>query len=203
MNKSDSKYNATAKRMDNALLLLLKKKPFESITVSELCIEAGVHRSTFYLHYENINDLLEETVRYLLDNFLSYFEPELYKFIDNLPQCELSQLNLISDKYLIPYLIYVKENQEVFKIAHSHEKAIGLYDASSHLYDRILVPILERFHYPQNDYKYIVLYYVNGIHAITMEWLQEGCIRSADDIAKIIRVCVFGLNGNDPFSIKA
>lgn len=203
MNKSDSKYNATAKRMDNALLLLLKKKPFESITVSELCIEAGVHRSTFYLHYENINDLLEETVRYLLDNFLSYFEPELYKFTDNLPQCELSQLNFISDKYLIPYLIYVKENQEVLKIAHSHEKAIGLYDASSRLYERILVPILERFHYHQKDYKYIVLYYVNGIHAITMEWLQEGCIRPAEDIARIIRVCVFGLNGNDPFSIKA
>lgn len=202
MNKNVSKYNATAKRMYKALLALLKKKPFESITVSELCIEAKVHRSTFYLHYENINDLLEETIQYLFDDFLSYFEPELYRFIEVLPQCELTRLNFICDKYLIPYLVYVRENQEVLKIAHLHGSTIGLYDASSRLYDRILVPILERFHYPQKDYKYIVLYYVNGIHAITMEWLQEGCTRSTEDIAKIIQICVFGLNGNDSFGIN-
>ena len=36
MNKSESKYFNTAVRMDNALISLLKKKPLEYITVSEL-----------------------------------------------------------------------------------------------------------------------------------------------------------------------
>ena len=73
MNKSESKYFNTATKMDLALISLLKKKPFEYITVSEICETAGVNRSTFYLHYETIVDLLNETTRYLLDVFLSYF----------------------------------------------------------------------------------------------------------------------------------
>ena len=74
MNKSESKYFNTATKMNLALISLLKKKPFEYITVSEICKTAGVNRSTFYLHYETIGDLLIETTRYLLDDFLSALE---------------------------------------------------------------------------------------------------------------------------------
>ena len=76
MNKSESKYFNTATKMDLALISLLKKKPFDYITVSEICEEAGVNRSTFYLHYETIGDLLAETTRYLLDDFLAYFSTD-------------------------------------------------------------------------------------------------------------------------------
>jgi hypothetical protein len=54
MNKSESKYFNTATKMDLALISLLKKKPFEYITVTEICKAAGVNRSTFYLHYETV-----------------------------------------------------------------------------------------------------------------------------------------------------
>ena len=73
MNKSESKYFNTATKMDHALMELLRKKPLEYITVSEICKKAGVNRSTFYLHYENIGDLLEETSRLLLDDFAECF----------------------------------------------------------------------------------------------------------------------------------
>ena len=63
MNRSESKYYATAVRMDEAFLELLEKKDFAYITVKEICEKAGVNRSTFYLHYETINDLLEESER--------------------------------------------------------------------------------------------------------------------------------------------
>lgn len=45
MNKSESKYFNTAKKMNLALISLLKKKPFEYITISELCEKAGVNIS--------------------------------------------------------------------------------------------------------------------------------------------------------------
>ena len=61
MNKSESKYFNTALRMDEALLALLEEKDLEYITVKELCHRAGVNRSTFYLHYETIDDLVNET----------------------------------------------------------------------------------------------------------------------------------------------
>lgn len=76
MKKSESKYFNTATKMDLALIALLKKKPFEYITVSEICQTAGVNRSTFYLHYETIGDLLNETARYLLNDFLTYFSAD-------------------------------------------------------------------------------------------------------------------------------
>ena len=47
MNKSESKYFHTAVKFDRALLSLLERKSFDYITVSELCAEAGVNRSTF------------------------------------------------------------------------------------------------------------------------------------------------------------
>ena len=46
--------------MHNALITLLDSKDFEYITIKEICEIAGVNRSTFYLHYDNVNDLLQE-----------------------------------------------------------------------------------------------------------------------------------------------
>ena len=63
LNKNESKYFNTAVKMNMALIEILKTKPFEFITVSEICKKAGVNRSTFYLHYENTKDLLDETVK--------------------------------------------------------------------------------------------------------------------------------------------
>lgn len=73
MNKSESKYFNTALRMDEALIELLEKKDLEYITVKEICQQAGVNRSTFYLHYETISDLLRETMEMVNQRFLSYF----------------------------------------------------------------------------------------------------------------------------------
>ena len=43
MNRSESKYFATAARMDEAFLELLEKKDFTYITVKEICEKAGVN----------------------------------------------------------------------------------------------------------------------------------------------------------------
>ena len=67
MKKSESKYFNTAFRMDQAFLELLGKKDMEYITVKEICETAGVNRSTFYLHYETIGDLMTESIQYMKD----------------------------------------------------------------------------------------------------------------------------------------
>ena len=76
MNKSESKYFNTAIKMDKAFLQLLEKKDFEYISIKEICEKAGVNRSTFYLHYDNISDLLSESIRFMNEQFLSYFHTE-------------------------------------------------------------------------------------------------------------------------------
>ncbi|MBE6562190.1 MAG: TetR/AcrR family transcriptional regulator [Ruminococcaceae bacterium] len=192
MNKSESKYFNTAAKMDLALIFLLKKKPFEYITVSEICKTAGVNRSTFYLHYETIGDLLDETTKYLLNDFLSYFGADLKSVAFNLKDRELSELVFICDKYLTPYLSYIKDHREVFLTALLHNKTFGFEAVYKRLFESIFNPILERFDYPKDDRKYVMMYYLNGITAIINVWLKDGCSKSVKEISKIITICIYG-----------
>ena len=72
LNKSESKYYNTACLMDEALILLLEKKEYNFIMVKGICEKAGVNRSTFYLHYETIDDLLSESIEYLGSKILKW-----------------------------------------------------------------------------------------------------------------------------------
>ena len=190
MNKSESKYFNTATKMDLALISLLKKKPFEYITVSEICETASVNRSTFYLHYETISDLLDETTRYLLDDFRSYFPTDTIDLV----WCDRNELVFVCDKYLTPYLTYIKNHKEVFGTAITHNKLLKFEDVHKRLFDNIFNPILDRFHYPSNTRQYVMMYYLNGINAIVLEWLKNGCDKSIAEISEIISVCIYGLS---------
>lgn len=55
--------------MDEALISLLGEKEFQYVTIKEICARADVNRSTFYLHYENIGDLLLETIEFINEKF--------------------------------------------------------------------------------------------------------------------------------------
>ena len=91
MDKNQSKYFYTASLMDEALLALLQKKDYESITVKEVCEKAGVNRSTFYLHYENMDDLLGESYELICNRFLPMYEsPQAlrsYSMRKRIPDC--------------------------------------------------------------------------------------------------------------------
>lgn len=89
MNRSESKYFATAAKMDEAFLSLLEKKDFEYITVKEICAAAGVNRSTFYLHYETVGDLLAECTKYMNERFLAYMNHDSAEFVSKLDDCPI------------------------------------------------------------------------------------------------------------------
>ena len=192
MNKSESKYFNTAVRFDQALLSLLEKKPFEYITIREICEEAGVNRSTFYLHYENTADLLKETTAYMLGRFSSYFSVDTESISSQYASCDLRELNFINDKYLHPYLSFIRENQRLFAAVLSNPATFDSHAIFQRLFDHIFHPILDRFHYPSEEQHYVMMFYLSGITAIIAEWLKEGCVKSIEEISSIIRCCIFG-----------
>lgn len=192
MNKSESKYFNTALRFDKALLDLLEKKPFEYITISEICELAQVNRSTFYLHYENTSDLLKETTEYVIHRFTSYFTMDDMNIMTKFNDCELQDLKFISDKYLHPYLLFVKENKRLFLSVLSRPKDFNSNEAFQKLFDRIFTPILDRFHYPKDEQNYVMMFYLNGITAIIAQWLKDDCEKSIEDISVIIHDCIYG-----------
>lgn len=118
LNKSESKYYNTACLMDEALILLLEKKEYSFITVKEICKKAGVNRSTFYLHYENMDDLLSESIKYVGNKINKKFS---YKVVNKqvIKNAQLDDLLLITPEYLLPYLDFLKENKVIYKIAYS------------------------------------------------------------------------------------
>ena len=192
MNKAESKYFNTAVRFDKALLSLLEKKPFEYITISEICEDAGVNRSTFYLHYENTADLLKEATAYVLDDFASYFSVDMESILSKYENCDLRELNFINEKYLHPYLSFIKENQRLFVAVLSQPEAFDSKAVFQRMFDHIFSPILDRFHYPKDEQHYVMMFYLNGITAIITEWLTEDCRKSIEDISSIIHYCIFG-----------
>ena len=58
-----------------ALTDLLAEKPFDEIRVTDLCERAGVHRSTFYAHFEDKRHLLTFGIQELMDIFLGTPSP--------------------------------------------------------------------------------------------------------------------------------
>ena len=58
--------------LEKALIDLLKVKPYEKITVTDISKQAGFARHTFYNHYETKEDLLNSFIDSILDDlFLS------------------------------------------------------------------------------------------------------------------------------------
>ena len=56
----DERYNVVSEAIIDAFFMLSKEKDFEKITVSDIIKRAGIVRSTFYNHYENIPALIED-----------------------------------------------------------------------------------------------------------------------------------------------
>jgi len=190
MNKNESKYFNTAILFDEALIYLLEKKEIEYITVKEICTKAGVNRSTFYLHYESINDLVEETMNYINEKFENYFDKDSKDFINKIKYTSLEDLKLVEKKYLTPYLTFIKDNKKIFKASFNNPKGMNAFDKYNYLKDYILMPILERFNIPKKERNYLIAFYINGIMAIIKEWLNTNCKDSIVELEDVIIKCV-------------
>lgn len=197
MNKSESKYFNTALRMNEALIALLEKKDLEYITVKELCHQAGVNRSTFYLHYETIADLVNETLEMINQRFLSYFPQQEETVLGNMDSRAREDLVLVTREYLLPYLRFIRDNKKVYWAAFRNPSSMQAHTRYKELKQHILGPILERFDVPAAHRPYYMAYYVEGIIAIVKEWLRQDCADEVEMIAGIIESCVRPRRRND------
>lgn len=75
MKNEDTRVQYTKRVLKDALLKILKSKPISKVTIKELCEEAGLNRGTFYLHYNEPNDVLREIERDFVQEKFSFFDP--------------------------------------------------------------------------------------------------------------------------------
>ena len=185
MKKNESKYLYTAQLMNQALISLLQKKDIDFITVSELTKKAGVNRSTFYLHYENLYELLEETIKNLNNKFINSFHIKVPFKINS-----AKDAFLITDEFLKPYLNFCKENKNVLRLINKKPQLFQNKASYQQMYNLIFYPAISQFVTNENERTYFLEFFTQGVASIVHKWLELDCVTSVDELIDIIKRCV-------------
>ena len=185
MEKNESKYFYTAQLMNQALISLLEKKDIDFITVTEITKKAGVNRSTFYLHYENIYELLEETIKNLNAKFINSFNVQVPLKI-NSPQDAF----LITNDFLVPYLNFCKENKRVLRLVNQKPQLFQNKESYQKMYNLIFYPAISLFVNNENERIYYLEFFTQGIAAIVHKWLEFDCATEIKELIDIIKKCI-------------
>lgn len=182
MNKFEIKYLNTAKKMESALLTLLEHREFKDISIVEICKEAGVNRTTFYLHYQNIYELLREISDNLVQEFLCGYKEQLT--IEDLKCRSADELKFNTPQYLAAYLEFVKKNKTIYKVYMNNYGELN-FDYELKLKEFFSI-IIEKNGIKDNTViNYMSKFYFSGVSAIVLEWLNQDC---SDDILKICNI---------------
>lgn len=89
----------------DALLELLSEKPLERITVTDIAKRADVNRGTFYLHYDNVNDVIDELQETLITQMDQYFDDKDIPFTtDNIMILTAECLKYVYDQDQTKYV---------------------------------------------------------------------------------------------------
>ena len=186
MNKNESKYFNTAKKMNDALITLLETKEYEYITIKEICHIANVNRSTFYLHYSNMNDLLEETIKSLNQSFHSHFKSKENESTI-ISKENIEDLLFINDDNIIPYLNFIKENKNIYKVLKNHPQLFNVNKIYDQTFRKLFVPIMNRFGLDEKWHKYLMDYYISGLTSIILDWVYDDCKIPIQEVSDFIK----------------
>lgn len=167
MNTPDNRRRKDSKRrLEQALVSLLKRQDISQITVTDLCREAQVNRSTFYSNYEDIYQLADGLQRQLAQDLLSSFQP-------------LSQGAGYEDRCILALFTMIRDNRLLFracfKLGIDHfdpQWALDLNNAHRRYDDRYL--------------DYHVVFFRAGLNAIIRHWLDGNCTQSPEELLYIL-----------------
>ena len=147
--------------LKNALMDLLSEKgSVTKISVRELCERADLNRSTFYAHYSEPKELLEEVEAELLDATREHLQ-------------KIGAENDIgAHRYLLSFLICIKENDKPFRTL--------LIDAGdpefrSKFMQQSIIQFVENLDiaFPKEQEQYIYSYILNGSTGVIIQWMRS------------------------------
>jgi len=104
--KVDLRVQRTKKLIRNAFVELLEEKELNKITINAITTKAEINRVTFYLHYKDINDLIDS----MLNELIAELEKVLLDKLDREYKTgdELTSLILL--------LEHIAENSRIYKV---------------------------------------------------------------------------------------
>ena len=149
-----------------ALIELMKIKPYNSISITDIATLAGVSRMAYYRNYKSKDEIL---IKYLLD--------QKDRFVSDIGNRRADDL-----KEIIKYgAMFYQDNAAVIQ---------AIYEAglAHHLSGILEECIYDYFPVASTttDGRYAVHFYVGAVFSVFRLWFDEGMLESADEISELI-----------------
>lgn len=171
--KGNQRYINTKNKIKYVFLQLLDGKELEKITVSEICANAKIHRTTFYGHYEDVNALMHDLVIEMYHQVIEYFVEE--KEQDS------------KDGFLKLFEL-VKSQQNFFHYYFSHNSYMRQTEVilPEVLYSKLNV-LMERLQYKtMEELNYHQIFFCAGLMSVMDHWITTGCKETPEEMREII-----------------
>ena len=181
----DKRILHTKKFVQDALLELIKEKKLNEISVSELCKRATINRNTFYSHYNNPMDVLEEMSSAMMAGI----------------QAAILEAGNQREATVIVCRI-IRENAALSKVIFSENGDTSLLDKALTLAATRNATLMKG---ESNDMDlahrhYLSEYTIHGSSAIIRAWVGSGLRETPEDLADFIHTLCY--KGSSAFTGK-
>lgn len=161
-----------------SMIDLLDEYPFDEITIKMICAYSGVNRSTFYDHYKDKYDLLEQIQNYHLSKYLKLLK-SLY---NNFESVRVDKTKLY--KFFLIVTKYIKRKEAFYRaifITYPNKGlAMEYFNATKVAYENVIED------YPNSiqNKSLFITYSIGGQVGVIFYWLRNGCKESPEIIAE-------------------
>ena len=173
--KVDRRVIKTRRQLKKGLAALMKEKSVNQITVKELVEEVDINRSTFYLHFKDIQDLLRE----IEENM----EAQIKRAIEEHPIVSGNEnaFYFIEDMFRV-----LDEEREISKALIGPNGDMGFIHRIERIIKENSRGTLEKmFPGKKEDLKYFYAFCLSGCLGVVKVWLNEGEEKSPEEMAQM------------------
>ena len=173
--KVDRRVIKTRRQLKKGLAALMKEKSVNQITVKELVEEVDINRSTFYLHFKDIQDLLRE----IEENM----EAQIKRAIEEHPIVSGNEnaFYIIEDMFRV-----LDEEREISKALIGPNGDMGFIHRIERIIKENSRGTLEKmFPGKKEDLKYFYAFCLSGCLGLVKVWLNEGEEKSPEEMAQM------------------
>jgi len=182
--KMDRRKLRTKNLLRKALLELIEEKGVDAITVSDITNRAGLNRGTFYLHYQDVSDLLEQNKSEVYEG--------LKEIIVQLSFLEL--LNYASKDEPYPTTIkifeFCKLHSEFFKVILGPKGDPSFLEQINRFMQNQLSRRIPEWQPQQNKVivplGYLITFVISANMGILQHWFEMGLKETPTELALII-----------------
>ena len=177
------KNRKTKQLIQQSFMRILEKKPFESITIGEITKTAKINRGTFYLHFQDKFDLLDQMEQQLISDLGAHLD-KLQSSYSPHHTFEKQQENLASTLFC-----FIGMHSPILKIFLSDHGRAGFHirfrDAFSEKV-RINLEKIEGFGDKLNvPIEYFLSFITSAFLGLIEQWVQNDLDKTPSEMTKI------------------